>query len=66
MAMTPEQINKHQAKQTDIKQFIQVLTPFCVTPDADEDVKKIANAKLKELISKIEPGIPETVIKTLS
>lgn len=64
--MTQEEFAKHTAKQNDIKQFIQVLTPFVVNPaQFDESVKSAATKKLTALIDMIEPGTPNAVIKPL-
>lgn len=64
--MTQEQLTKHTAKQNDIKQFIQVLTPLTgINSGVDPEVQKLACNKLKELIPDIKAGIPGSVIKTL-
>lgn len=65
MALTQEEVMRHQQKSTDLKNFIQVLTPLVASPNTPEEIKNIASTMMKDLLSQVQIGIPENIIKKL-
>ncbi len=70
MALAPEDIQRHTAKQTDVKNFIQLLTPLVSLDIKGEDdyvvkTKEAACKKMTELIGQITCGITESIIKPI-
>lgn len=66
MALSQEDVVRHQVRQADIKQFIQALTPLCgINPNTDPEVVKLANEKLKMILPLISLEIKEAVIKPI-
>lgn len=61
--MTKEEIQNHQLKQTDLKQWVQILTPLMGLNDmVDSEVKALAVSKMKELIPQIQAGLKESAV----
>lgn len=52
--MTQQEVALHQLQATDIKNYIQILTPIALAPkeNVDDDLKEMATKKLKEFIEK--------------
>lgn len=65
MALTQEEVMRHREKATDLKNFIQVLTPLVASPNTPQDIRDIASTMMKSYLSQIQIGIPENIIKPL-
>lgn len=65
MGLTQEDVIRHQNRQADLQKFIQVLTPLVASPNTPEEIRTIASAQMKEYLSMITIGIPESVIRKL-
>lgn len=64
--MNQNEFALHQSKQSDLKQFLQVLTPFALGENVPEDIKSMALNKVRELIPQITAGIKESPIQRVS
>lgn len=65
--MTQQDAQKHQIRQADINQFIQVLTPLSgINEGISEQVKDAANKKLLELIEEIDLEPKKETIRPLT
>lgn len=67
MALTQEEVVRHQSKQADLKNFIEVLTPLCsAKADVPADMQNKAQKLMNEMLDQISIGIPESIIKKIT